>query len=392
MAFILPLCGPDNFASRAFADGPEYGGRQGRIHDHRGFRPDCDGPPPAAEPICASAPERPCAPCFRTERRTVLVPQMVTETREIPTTEIRPEEREREVIVHRRVPETVQRTRTFTVMEPQVRSHEETYTVRKPVTKCVEQSYTVDVPYTETKTGTRTVCKPIWKDVPHDVCVRVPYTEKRTAMRAVCRSVPVTRTRTVCIDEGHWCVRTVCRPCKPCDPCAPAPVVACKTRVWVPEFVKKEQCYTVDEMQTVQVPYEYDVTLCRTETQTRTDRVREMVPTQETYQYQVCLTRPETRTRTVQVCDYVSEQKTRIVNEKVCVPCQKTETYDETVWHCVAEKRIQKQTVCVPVCTTREVQVRVCRLVPKTVDVKVAAAPVCRVRTSNECVRFGPRD
>ena len=80
----------------------------------------------------------------------------------------------------------------------------------------------------------------------------------------------------------------------------------------------------------------------------------------------------------------VPEIRTRTVNETFCVPRQKTETYTETVVRRVAEKRICKETVCVPFCTTREITVRVCKMVPKTVDAEVAAKAVCVLRCTRK--------
>jgi YTV protein len=387
----LTLCTTDNSASSTFAGGLETDGRRRLTPDHPGIVRKSRGPAPAPAVGYAPAQLPVCAPCVRTEQRTVLVPELVTEYRKVPATEIRREEREREVIVYKDVPETVQRTRTFTVLERQVRSHQETYTVPKPVLKNVEQTYTVCVPYTETRTRTCTVLKPVYKEVEHKYTVSVPYCEKRTGMRTICRSVPVTRIRTVCVDQGHWELRPACPVCKPYGPRAAAPVAVCKTRVWVPNLVQKQVAYTVDTIQTVQVPYEYQVTLCRPEIRTRTEKVCTLVPTQESYPYEVHLTRTENRSRTVQICEYVPEERTRTVNETVCVPRQKTESYTETVYRRVAEKQIRKETVCVPVCTTREVPVRVCRLVPKTVEVQVAMQPVYCVPTVREAVGLSAR-
>jgi hypothetical protein len=263
-------------------------------------------------------------------------------------------------------------------MEPQIRSHEESYTVQKRVVRDVDQTYTVCVPYTEMRTGCRTVMKPFFKEIEHKYTVDVPYCEKRTGMRTVCRCVPVTHTRFVCVDQGHWETRPSCAPCQPCNtcnPCGPVVAPACPTRVWVPCVVRRPETYTVNETQTCQVPYQFDVTVCRPEIRTRIERVCCPVPTKETFQYEVCLTRQENRTRTIQVCECVPEVRTRTVNETICVPRQKTETYCETICRRVAVKKICTETVWVPYCTTREIQVRVCHLVPKTIE--VAVRPVC---------------
>jgi hypothetical protein len=314
----------------------------------------------------------------RTEHRTVLVPFYVTEYKKIPQTEIRHEERAREIVCYKDVPETVQRTRTVPYVEKEVRSHEEKYTVPKQVTEKVEQKYTVTIPYTETRKATRTVFKPVWKGVEYKYTVYVPYYEKRTSYRTVSRCVPVVSTRDVCVDQGYWEERVskpVCQVCAPGAP--PVPVPVCKTRVWVPKLVHKQEPYTVNTCETVRVPYEYQVKLERPEVRTKYDKVRTMVPTEVPYSYEVCLTRYETRTRFIDLYKYVPEVRTRTVYETVWVPRQKTETYCETVYRRVAVKRIVKERFDVPVYTTRDVPVRICRLIPKTVDVRVAVKPVC---------------
>jgi hypothetical protein len=368
------ICAADGSSSRAAAAGSETGQskiRHARFEkEARRFEPGYGFRPIEVVP--------PSYPSTRIEPHVVLVPQWVTEYKQVPTTEIRHEEREREIVSYKDVPETVTRTRTVTVVEQKVRSHEEKYTVQRPVTEKVEQKYTVSVPYAETRTASRTVLKPVWREIERKDTVFVPYYEKRTGSRTVSRCVPVVRTREICVDRGYWEERISKSDCKVCGPCAPiVPVTVCKTRVWVPKLVHQQESYTVNTVETVQVPYEYAVKLERPEVRTRIEKVRVLVPTEESYSYPVQLTRYETRTRFIEVCKLVPEVRTRIVNETFFVPRPKTETYCETVFHRIAEKRIVKERVDVPVCTTREVAVRVCRLVPKTVDVHVVATPVC---------------
>ena len=239
IGFTLIVCGAGNSNFRAFANGPQIGPNGPPPAQEPGdsdVGPDANSPSepgPVAEraltPVRPLLPVPACAPRIRTEMRTVLVPQVVTETRKFATTVLRTQEREREVTVFKHVPETVERTRTFTVLEPQVRSHQETFTVLKPVTKHVEETYTVEVPYTEMRTGTRTVCKPVCKEIERKYPVCVPYCEKKIGTRTVLRSVPVTRTRFVTVDLGHWELHPACATCKPCKPCAPPVVTVCKT-------------------------------------------------------------------------------------------------------------------------------------------------------------------
>jgi uncharacterized protein YlxP (DUF503 family) len=370
ITLMLIVCTAVESTSRAVAAGsetsqPEFkrsGFDKGRRFDSKsGYRPGEVGPHSAY-------------PYTRIEERTVLVPVWVTEHKTVPTTEIRHEERAREIVSYKDVPETVTRTRTVTYVEKQVRSHEEKYTVERPVTEKVEQKYTVSVPYTETRKATRTVFKPVWNDVEHKYTVYVPYFEKRTSFRTVSRCVPVVRTRDVYVDQGYWEERISQPNYKVGGPSAPCAV--CKTRVWVPKRVHKTESYTVNTIETVQVPYEYEVRLERPEVRTRIEKVRTMVPTEQPYSYEVYLTRYETRTRYVDVYKFVPEVRTRTVYETVYVPRQKTEPYYETVYRRVTEKRIVKERFDVPVYGTRDVEVRVSHLVPKTVEVQVAVKPV----------------
>ena len=53
----------------------------------------------------------------------------------------------------------------------------------------------------------------------------------------------------------------------------------------------------------------------------------------------------------------------------MCVPQQRTQTFNVTTYKCVPEQMTQTYTVCVPVQVQKEVQVQVCKMVPKTVMV-----------------------
>src|SRR5579859_232029 len=143
IGFTLIICGQGNFSSRALANGPEIGPGSGSTGNS--YVPE-HGPVGEAAPKAARAlvPVPTFGPEIRTEKRTVLVPQVVTENRKVTTTVLRKEQRERELTVLKHVPETIERTRTSTVLEPQVRSHQETFTILKPVTNCVEETYTVE--------------------------------------------------------------------------------------------------------------------------------------------------------------------------------------------------------------------------------------------------------
>jgi len=263
-------------------------------------------------------------------QRTVNVPTWVTETRTVQCTEYRPEIREKTVTCYELVRET----------------------------KDVECEYTVMVPEQRTKVQEYTVCKPVWREEEREYTVMVPQEETRQGTRKVCQVVPVTKTRTICRDEGGWeeqCVTVsrrccglcglwgCCKPsCGSCcgDPCGDSCCQqTCIKKVWVPNIVREEQEYTVNCRQWVDEPCEYTVTVCK----------------------------PETRTCTVKVCSYEKETKTRECTYTVCVPEKRVKTRQVTTCKRVPVEKVVQCRVMVPVTVEKEVQVRVCKMVPKTV-------------------------
>lgn len=283
-------------------------------------------------------------------------------------------------------------TKTINVTECVPEQRERTYTVYNRVneTKDVSYEYTVNVPETRTRTVNYTVCKPVTRDVEQQYTVNVPYTETRQGTRRVCEMVPVTMTRTVCEDQGHW-ENVPCQAAAPncsncttanedrsvfrrvgwrkrgrgnygdcgncasgCDtgcatsaPCA----TACTQRQWVSNIVKREVEYTCMKPQMKDVSYEYTVNLCR----------------------------QEARTRTIQVTDMVREAASREVQYTVCVPQTRTGTRQVSYCRMVPEEKTSTYTVNVPHTVQKEVQVKVCKMVPKEVTCRVA------VNNCNSC-------
>ncbi|MDZ4782852.1 MAG: hypothetical protein SGJ19_21600 [Planctomycetia bacterium] len=246
----------------------------------------------------------------QTVERTILVPEWTTETRTVTVTECRPETRTRTVTQMRCVPYTETVTRQRCVMVPQHRTRTVNYIVRKPVME----------------TATR------------ECVVLVPHRVERTGTRTVCRMMPVTIQRTVCEDQGHWETREVaaCADCATC--CEPR-----TARVWAPHVV------------------------------TKTVPVKVMRPTmeQQTYTYYATECRPERRTKTVQLCRYVAEPRTREVTETIFVPKMVMQTCNVTRVRVEPVTRTIQCRVMAPHQVQKEVQVRVCKMVTKTVQVNV---------------------
>ncbi|RMF59604.1 MAG: hypothetical protein D6743_16055 [Calditrichaeota bacterium] len=322
----------------------------------------------------------PCGPSY--VERTVCVPQWVVEKRKVVCTEYRKEQREYKYTVYRCVPETKQVTRQYTVMVPERRQKEVTYTVCKPVVKEVEQQYTVCVPEWKEVQRTCTVMVPVWKEEQRTCTVLVPHKEHRVGTRRICKMVPVTEKRTICRDEGHWEQQLVQVPCGGgllglfC--CAPAccTTTVCRN-VWVPNIVKQEVEVTVCKPQIVEEQYEYDVIVCKPEQRTYTVKVCSYEPQQRTYTAKVCSYRQEVRTRRVKLCSYEPQKVTRTVEYVVCVPQTREQVCNVTTYKTVAEERTGTCTVLVPHQVEKEVEVKVCRMVPKKVLVPAGCGHCC---------------
>lgn len=297
LATVMTLCSP------AWALG--WGRGCGRGCGGCGALVDCSWTSGCADASCA-----PAAP--KMVQKTILVPQMVTETRRVKSIECRPETRTKTIVVNKRVPYQENVTRTCTVMVPQQQVLTLHYTAYRPVM--------------ETTTKSCTIC--------------VPKAVEKEGVRLECHMKPVTFKKTVCADEGQWEERPV-----PCGGCCGSPCGDCgherTAKVWVPKLVKREVDVTVMQPEMVKKPYTYT-----------------------SYEYH-----PETREYPVTQCRYVPEPKTRQVQRTICVPQQQTRTCAITRWRCEPQERQVSCTVMVPHEVEREVQVQVCKMVPKQVTV-----------------------
>ena len=164
-------------------------------------------------------------------------------------------------------------------------------------------------------------------------------------------------------------------------------------RVWVPNIVteevpvvtnsvrSEEVAYTVYEQQSTQVPYECAYVVYRPEQRTATKKVVEYVSEPRTRTRKVVNYTDEQRTRTRRelsyttqtkqetypVVTYKTEKRTKEISFTINVPTQKVEPIQTTRYETVSEDVVEDYTVNVQVPTTREVQVQVCKMVPKLV-------------------------
>ncbi|MDX1928029.1 MAG: ferredoxin [Pirellulaceae bacterium] len=177
-----------------------------------------------------------------------------------------------------------------------------------------------------------------------------------------------------------------------------APVTQTVTRrVWVPNVVTEEVpvvenvsqsqeiAYTVFEQHTEQIPYECTYIVYRPETRTGTRKVVNYVEETRTRSRKVVQYNDETRTRTLKklsykqetrtetipVVSYATEKRTKEVSYTFNVPETKVEPFTSTRFETVNEEISEEYTVSVPVTTTKEVQVQVCRMVPKLVPITI---------------------
>ena len=278
---------------------------------------------PACRPPCPAPPSAPCM-----VERTVLVPQMSTETRRVCVIECR----------------------------------SEIHTKKITVCKLVEEKKEVPYEYCEWKQESKTrqetfqVMVPEWKDVTTEYIVMVPHVERHQGIRKVAKCVPSIEKRTVCEHSGRWedrlvQVQTFVRGCDASGRpiCCPQ-ISTCQQKVWVPEVVQKEIEVTVHKLVCEDQPYEFDVTVCK----------------------------PEKKTCTQRVCTHKCETKTRDVQYTVCVPEKKTGTRWVTSCKPVMEEKEVQCAVMVPHKVEKEIQVCVCRMVEKTIQVaNCCPQPAC---------------
>jgi hypothetical protein len=214
------------------------------------------------------------------------------------------------------MPTWVTERRVVNVCKYRAEQRQYTCTVCRPVveTQTIECEIMVPTYETHMRTVQCTVCKPVMTTEQREITVMVPTPEKRQGTRVVCRMVPVTEKRTVCECQDG-------------------------------KMVNREVECTVMRPQSEEVPYEFMYTAYR----------------------------PEKRTVAVQLCNFAYETQAREVPYTVCIPQLKKITRPIMTCRLVSEERTFTQTVNVPYTEQQEVEVQVCKMVPKTITCKVPA-------------------
>ena len=239
--------------------------------------------------------------------KTVMCPVWTTETRTVKETKYRQEERARECTVYKKM--NVEKK------------------VCCPITVWVKKDM-VDV-------QTYKVLVPKYEIVDEEYIEMVDGTLDITKYKTVTSCVPVTKTKTVCCCEPQWVEREI----EYCGPCGE--ICIRKVTCYEPKMVEKQVEYTCHETICEKVPYTCTIDTCE----------------------QVVKTRKVKRIVNEEV------EKTHESKYVTYVPLQKFQRKTVCVCENVPETKVVTETVCVPYEVEKEVEVRVCKLVPKTIQV-----------------------
>jgi hypothetical protein len=176
---------------------------------------------------------------------------------------------------------------------------------------------------------------PTYEWVEEEYTEMVDGTLEITTYKTVTHCVDVTKYKTVCVCEPQWVEREI----EYCGPCGTTCIR--KVSCYEPKMVEKQVPYTCQETICEKVPCVRTIDTCEPVTKTR--KVKRVVQ------------KIETRTHKSKYVTYQPLQKFERKTVCVCenVPVTKTVT----------------ETVCVPYTVEKQVEVRVCRMVPKTIQV-----------------------
>ena len=261
-----------------------------------------------------------------------MVPEWVTETHKITTTECTPETRQHKFTVTRCIPEMPSVQREYTVMVPETRTCTETFQVAVPTTRTVTEQYQVCVPTYRDVKRNYSVCVPEWRQQQQQCTVMVPYTETRQATLAGVRvrsgrgnADRLPRPWPLGAAGGVQANLRRVRPelLRRCSSGGCGSCGECCSNVWVPNPVQEQVQVTVMRPQVREVHYQDRVTLCRPETRTRMVNVCSYRTEMRTCTERSCIS-SEMRSRTCCVPDCHYETRTREVCYMVCVPQRRT--------------------------------------------------------------------
>jgi hypothetical protein len=215
------------------------------------------------------------------------------------------------------------------------------------------------------------------------------------------RAMAITFLTLACVAPalaGPRCAGPNCGPvaaaCAPVVSCPPVEYKEVEQTVLVPTYVNETRL--VCQMECRWEARQVTSTVCRPVFETKNVQVTCCVPVpQWRTRIEKCMVRkpvtrevtkqcvtpgckPEVKTVKVQVCDYVMEEQSREVRYLELVPQQRTSIVPVTTVKCVVpEQRTDTCMVPVPFLAKREIQVPVCKLMPKTIKVKVPVAAGC---------------
>jgi len=320
-------------------------------------------PQSCCKPACEAEAPQSMATC------TVMVPEWVTETRTVCSTEMRQEPRTKTVFVAVKTEVPKEIVETIVKRVPVTKTYTLIDTVFHSVKSIEVQKFLINCPRVERRTITETIYTPITVRETVEESVLIPYVEKREGVRQRCRLECYTEMKTVTRDCGHYIsVPYEVPACVGCTNQQATTITQCR-KVWVPKLVQEQVPVKCFKPAFYSENYTYCVTCYRPETRMRDRCVMKLCPS--TRQRDVCVLVSNVKeiTREVPVCKLVPEEIKREVTRTECEIQTEDRTRIVTDTRCGYEPRTVTYMCNVPVVVKKEVQVQVCKMVPKVIQV-----------------------
>lgn len=317
---------------------------------------------------CTPAPAADCAPQSMATC-TVMVPEWTTELRTVCVTEMKQEPRTKTVFVPTRTETPKEVVETIVKRVPVTRTHTLIDTVFHCVKSIEVQKFVVNCPRIERRTITETIYRPFRTSETVEVTVLLPYVEQRQGVRQRCRLECEKVMKTITRDCGHFIsVPYEVPACVGCNKDQATTITQCR-RVWVPKLVQEQVPVTCWKPVFYPENYTYCATAYRPETRTVTRCVTKLCPEQVTRDVCVLVSNMKEFTREVPVTKLVPEEIKREVTSTQCEI--QTEDRVKTVIdvRCGLEARTVTYMATVPVVVKKQVEVKVCKMVPKVMPV-----------------------